>query len=113
MQMKQSSLVGVKQLENLGEGGTLVEGDSFTVTQWPNGSVCPWSLLDKIEEIRQIIRKKNLVVSHILRSANKRAVSLAKEEVNLFLSRLFVALLLRHKYYLCILDSCVLDVPFP
>lgn len=69
---------GVKELEQLEAKLIIVEGDSFVVTQWASGSSCPWRLLDKIEEIRMIIKGLDPKISHGPRSANGRADDLAK-----------------------------------
>lgn len=58
--------------------GSIVERDSLMITQWLSGSSFPWRLLDKIEEIRWIISKLELIISHIPRSVNKKADKLAK-----------------------------------
>lgn len=74
----------------------IIEGDSHSIVQWASGGLCPWYLLDKVEEIREIIDKNKFQVIQIPREDNSRYDELAKEEVELqhviFLSSLLAVL---------------------
>lgn len=49
---------GVKDLVVVGLEGDTVKGDSYCITQWARGSLCPWKFLDMVVESGRLSREK-------------------------------------------------------
>lgn len=73
-------------MDRIGSQVDLLEGDSLVVTSWATGSICPWRLFVKIEEIRSLVRVHSFEIYHFRRSANCKADELAKQGPLLSLS---------------------------
>ena len=72
--------IGLREAKRLNLHNLIIEGDSFCAIQWALGDAKPpWKVAGVVGEIFNLVKSIQLFFSHIGRSANTEADSLAKE----------------------------------